>query len=110
MLLCRQQEETHKRDEEAKKTREVVKDGQRKSAYVEAQRRQTERVSTILSKSKSKQLKLDTLKSQQDHDNARKALERRLDLDLKWEKVCLALRAAVHFPKPRPARKLPKRV
>ena len=85
--LYRQQEEAHKQEEEAKKTRERSKDGQRKSAYLEAQRRQAQRVSSILSKSATKQQKLDTLKSHQDHENARRALERRLDLDLKWEKV-----------------------
>ena len=87
VLGHRAQEDAHKQEEEAKKAREQVKDGQRKSAYLEAQRQQSERVVSILSKSVQKQQKLDSLKSHQDHDNARRALERRLDLDLKWEKV-----------------------
>lgn len=98
----RAQEEAHKQEEEAKKAREQVKDGQRKSAYLEAQRRQSERVSSILSKSAQKQQKLDSLKSHQDHDNAKRALERRLDLDLKWEKViivsCAGMIQECHVP------------
>ena len=45
-------------------------------------------MSEILRKTQEKDMKLLTLKEHRDHENACRNLEKKLDLDLKREKVC----------------------
>ena len=54
----------------------------------QAQQREEERVNDIVHRTVEKDEKLATLRDHRDHVNACKSLERKLDLDLKREKVC----------------------
>lgn len=54
----------------------------------QAQQREEERVNDIVHRTVEKDEKLATLRDHRDHANACKSLERKLDLDLKREKVC----------------------
>ena len=55
--------------------------------WLQAQEREALRVSEILRKTQEKDVKLMTLKEARDHENACRNLEKKLDLDLKREKV-----------------------
>ena len=55
--------------------------------WLQAQEREALRVSEILRKTQQKDVKLMTLKEARDHENACRNLEKKLDLDLKREKV-----------------------
>ena len=55
---------------------------------LQAQQREEERVHDIVHRTVEKDEKLATLRDHRDHVNACKSLERKLDLDLKREKVC----------------------
>lgn len=55
---------------------------------LQAQQREEERVNDIVHRTVEKDEKLATLRDHRDHVNACKSLERKLDLDLKREKVC----------------------
>ena len=57
--------------------------------WLQAQEREALRVSEILRKTQEKDVKLMTLKEARDHENACRNLEKKLDLDLKREKVNL---------------------
>ena len=61
--------------------------GQVVCRWLQAQEREALRVSEILRKTQEKDVKLMTLKEARDHDNACRNLEKKLDLDLKREKV-----------------------
>lgn len=54
---------------------------------LQAQQREEERVNGIVHRTVEKDEKLATLRDHRDHVNACKSLERKLDLDLKREKV-----------------------
>jgi len=54
---------------------------------VQAQQREEERVSDIVHRTVEKDEKLATLRDHRNHVNACKSLEKKLDLDLKREKV-----------------------
>lgn len=54
---------------------------------MQAQQREEERVSDIVHRTVEKDEKLATLRDHRDHVNACKSLEKKLDLDLKREKV-----------------------
>ncbi|KAL3161160.1 hypothetical protein ABBQ38_009531 [Trebouxia sp. C0009 RCD-2024] len=84
----RKQKEAERRREDAlKREREAQKRIQRKQAYQQAQQREEERVNDIVHRTVEKDEKLATLRDHRDHANACKSLERKLDLDLKREKV-----------------------
>ncbi|KAK9817058.1 hypothetical protein WJX72_008938 [[Myrmecia] bisecta] len=83
----REKEEIRKKEDEAKRQREVEKEEQRKMAYSEAQRREEHRVSEILRKQHEKDDKLNILHEQRERVNQRRALEKKLNLDVKREKV-----------------------
>lgn len=65
---------------------------------MQAQAREARRVSEILRKTHEKDVKLQTLKEHRDHENACRNLEKKLDLDLKREKVSQL--HSVHTPLP----------
>lgn len=83
----KQREAERIREEHLQREREAAKQEQRKLAYLQAQEREALRVSEILRKTQEKDVKLMTLKEARDHDNACRNLEKKLDLDLKREKV-----------------------
>ena len=58
---------------------------------MQAQKREEERVSDIVHRTVEKDEKLATLRDHRDHVNACKSLEKKLDLDLKREKVRMPL-------------------
>lgn len=69
----------------------------------QAQQREEERVNDIVHRTVEKDEKLATLRDHRDHVNACKSLERKLDLDLKREKVCYPQGHACcahHVPQP----------
>ena len=61
---------------------------------MQAQKREEERVSDIVQRTVEKDEKLATLRDHRDHVNACKSLEKKLDLDLKREKVTTPCSAA----------------
>ena len=82
-------EATRKTEEARVKQEEAVRQEQRRKAYTEAQRREADRVGSILGKQQAKDKALAELGKKRDHEADLKSLKHQLDLENKRDKVDL---------------------
>ena len=86
--FCHRVYEATRKEEEAKaKQDEAVRQEQRRKAYSEAQRREADRVGTILEKQQAKNKALAELGKKREHESDLKSLKHQLDLGNKRDKV-----------------------
>ena len=87
IIISRKNEEQRKADEVKAQADEKVKEEQRKKIYDEAQKRQSERVGTIMHKQSEKDKALASLQKTRDHEADLKSLQYQLELESKRDKA-----------------------
>ena len=85
--MCREKEQMRLQAEREARVRELEAERQRQEAYKAAVERESARVNRVLEKNDLKEQSLEVTYTARAHDNARQALARQLELDLKRKKV-----------------------
>ena len=93
---CREKEAIRAAADAEARRREADAERQRQEAYRQAQDRERARVHAILSKTATKMHSLDVSNHNREHENARLALVRQLELNLRLQKVRLISSPAQH--------------
>lgn len=88
-------EATRKAEEAKTKQEEAGRQEQRRKAYSEAQRREGDRVGSILQKQQAKDKALAQLGKKREHEADLKSLKHQLDLENKRDKVALSMRCFI---------------